>query len=676
VNDLINRQAYWSTALISFLCAAMLSRAQTPPRTDLMSMDLEALARVKVYSASRHLEDAKDAPSAVSVITADEIRRYGWRTLADALRSLRGFYTANDRQYTYLGVRGFLRPGDYNSRILILINGHRTNENIYDSGFFGAEFPLDLDLVDHIEVVRGPGSSIYGTNAVFGVVNVITRKPSAQSVVESSGQAASFFDRLARFTTSGSLDKTAALLSFSIDHDPGPSSLYFPQFASSATNNGYAENMDGDHHLQAFGNITDGSFNVQALFSDRRKTYPTASYGAVFNNPADWNEDVRAYIEAVYSHSLASQTDLQIRAYFDNYEYTGSDAYANEGAPGEFIGISKARADWVGVEANVTRPLGAQRISAGAQYEYTIDAMQRNYVVGLPNLFYSNDSPWLTAFYGEAELKLIPHTVMRTGGRLDQYSTFGHALSPRVAVVYTPSEITTVKYILGDAFRAPSAYEEFYADDITIAKAPKELVPEKILSNELVFERAMEPWLEFTADAYYNRLRNLIDQVPDGNSGLSFFVNQGRVHAKGLEFELDAKNRSGFAAKISYALSTAFNDQAAVPLVNSPRSQFKANGAMPLSHYLSAAIGFEYEGTMTDYQGTRVPAYALPTFTLSSLPAWKGWSFSASCYDAINAGWFSPMGPNDPEDKIRMDGRTFRFKLDYKLPLDRKRSEP
>ena len=72
------------------------------------------------------------------------------------LRSVRGFYTAYDRDYTYLGVRGFLRSGDYNSRILLMVNGHRLNDKVYDSAQIGTEFPLDLNLIDHIEIVRGP----------------------------------------------------------------------------------------------------------------------------------------------------------------------------------------------------------------------------------------------------------------------------------------------------------------------------------------------------------------------------------------------------------------------------------------------------------------------------------------------------------------------------------------
>ena len=132
---------------------------------DLTGLEIEDLAKVRLSTASRHLEDPRKAPAAVTVIDRNEIQRYGWRTLADLLRSVTGIYTAYDRTYSYIGVRGFLESGDSNSRVLLLVDGHRLNENIYDSSLIGTEFPLDLDLIDRVEIVRGPGSSLYGADA-------------------------------------------------------------------------------------------------------------------------------------------------------------------------------------------------------------------------------------------------------------------------------------------------------------------------------------------------------------------------------------------------------------------------------------------------------------------------------------------------------------------------------
>ena len=140
---------------------------------------LDELLAVKVSGASKYEQTARQAPASVTVITSEDIERYGYRTLADALMTVRGFFVSYDRNYTYVGVRGFSRPADYNNRILLLLDGHTVNENVYGAAQLGSEFPIELDLVERIEIVRGPGSALYGTGAMLAVVNVVLKKGSA-----------------------------------------------------------------------------------------------------------------------------------------------------------------------------------------------------------------------------------------------------------------------------------------------------------------------------------------------------------------------------------------------------------------------------------------------------------------------------------------------------------------
>jgi outer membrane receptor for ferrienterochelin and colicins len=137
-------------------------------------MPLEALGKLEVYSASKFSQKASNAPASVSIITASDIQYFGYRTFDEILRSVTGFYVTYDRNYAYVAARGFGLTGDYNSRVLLLIDGHRINDNIYGSSPVGTDFPIPLDFIERIEIVRGPSSSLYGTNAFFGVVNIIT----------------------------------------------------------------------------------------------------------------------------------------------------------------------------------------------------------------------------------------------------------------------------------------------------------------------------------------------------------------------------------------------------------------------------------------------------------------------------------------------------------------------
>jgi outer membrane receptor for ferrienterochelin and colicins len=116
---------------------------------ELAAMSLEELSEIQIiYSASRYEQTAADAPADVTIISHSEIERHGWQTLAEVLSVVRGYFVTYDRAYRYAGIRGFGRLGDYNSRILLLVDGHRLNDNIYDQAFLGEDLPIDLSLVE------------------------------------------------------------------------------------------------------------------------------------------------------------------------------------------------------------------------------------------------------------------------------------------------------------------------------------------------------------------------------------------------------------------------------------------------------------------------------------------------------------------------------------------------
>lgn len=640
-------------------------------------MSLEELARVKVYSASRHLENANQAPGSVSIVTAEEIKHYGWRTLAEILRSLPGFYTSYDRDYTYLGVRGFSRPGDYNSRMLLLIDGHRLNDNVYDSAMLGTEFPLDLDLIDHIEVIRGPSSSLYGTNAFFGVINVITKRPDVGTSVEASAQDSSFLSRDGRLTGTFKNDRVSALVSGSMYRSAGADQLFYPEYDSPETNNGIAQDMDGDNFGHAFADVEIGGLRLQGLYGSRTKMIPTAAYGSNFDDAAARNTDTRAYVDASYHRDISDITDLDIRAYYDYYSFIATGAFGGNQPVDRFLGFSTADSDWIGLDVKVGRQIGRQRITVGGEYEHTLKVNQKSFYENQPPAIDDTETPSLAAVYGEAELKLGSHVMLNAGGRLDWYDTFGITLSPRVALVYTPSAKTTLKYIFGRAFRAPNAYESYYADYVRIGPPNRQLRPENIASHNVALVHSFRPWLQFTAEGFYNRLRNLIDQVPDSSTGLQHFVNDGLNSGKGLDFELEMKRKSGLSGRISYTLADARDNSpawqyppdysSAERLDNSPLNLVKLNATVPISRPAALGVELLYNSAETSYQGTRVPPWLLANLTFSTKPLWGGWEFSASCYNLLNRTWFSPGTPDTLQSVLQQDGRTYRFKATYRF---------
>jgi outer membrane receptor for ferrienterochelin and colicins len=261
--------------IIGILVAAALTgvvrpvRAQEPP--DLTSLTPEELARLQtrsVSTASRYLNKITDAPASVSIVTAEEIRLYGYRTLADVLNSVRGIAISYDRSYTYLGFRGLSRPGDLNTRILVLIDGHRLNDNVFDSALVGDEFPLDLDNVDRVEIIRGPGAAVYGTGAFSAVISVITRRGGDVHGLEATGSLGTLDTRRLRLawgTASG--NRVHLLVSGSIADSAGQPQLHFPEFDTPQTNGGIADDADGQWADRLAMNLDAGHFSMHGVYA-------------------------------------------------------------------------------------------------------------------------------------------------------------------------------------------------------------------------------------------------------------------------------------------------------------------------------------------------------------------------------------------------------------------------
>ncbi|RKY92668.1 TonB-dependent receptor, partial [candidate division KSB1 bacterium] len=148
----------------------------TQSEQDIKDFSLNALLNIKISTAAKYAQKVSEAPASVTIITSEDIERYGYRTLDEILMSVRGFYTRNDRNYVYVGLRGFSRLTDYDNRILVLLDGHTLNEDIYGAPSFGTDLGIDPNIIERVEIVRGPGSALYGTGAMFAIINIITKK--------------------------------------------------------------------------------------------------------------------------------------------------------------------------------------------------------------------------------------------------------------------------------------------------------------------------------------------------------------------------------------------------------------------------------------------------------------------------------------------------------------------
>src|SRR5688572_2770598 len=212
---------------LSFIAPMAVVVAVTAPVSaqSLSELSLEKLMRLdagRVFGASERSQPVTEAPTSVSFITAEDIARYGYRTLAEILRGVRGMYVTDDRNFSLLGMRGFGKPGDYNSRILLLINGHRVNDNIFGQAEIGAEFGLDPATFERVEIIRGPASSLYGDSAFFAVVNVITKTGASLAGPTATVEVGTLGTELLRASTGHRLSNGLdVMLSSTFEHSDG-----------------------------------------------------------------------------------------------------------------------------------------------------------------------------------------------------------------------------------------------------------------------------------------------------------------------------------------------------------------------------------------------------------------------------------------------------------------------
>jgi iron complex outermembrane receptor protein len=624
-----------------------------------------------VFGASKYEQRITEAPSSVSIVTAAEIKKYGYRTLADILRSLRSFYLTNDRNYEYVGVRGFSRPGDYNSRILVLIDGHRINENVYDSFLAGNGFILDIDLIDRMEVIRGPSSSLYGTGAFFAVINIIARRGRDYEGLEASGEAASHDAYDGRLSYGKRFPGGFELLLSGTAGDSEGQDWFYPEFNDPATHNGVAGGRDWERYGSAFLKASRADFTLTGAYSRSKKAIPTAPWETVFNHPDLWTLDESAYLDLQYERNLAQDWKILARAFYDYYWYEGEYPYdwAEEGDPPDIL-VSKdeAEGEWWGTEVQLSRKMERHRLVGGAEYRENGRQDQRFFDDKSNSssiVLDSREDSDYWAVYLQDEFQISARLLLNVGVRHDHYSTFGGTANPRLGLILNPVEGTTVKLLYGEAFRAPNAYELYYHDGGLTALANPDLNPEEIATYELVWEQALGNSVRGVAAGFYYGIDNLIDQVEDAD-GLFVYQNLDEVEAWGMEFELEGRWESGLEGRLSYTFQETENRTTGRTLSNSPRHLAKFNLIVPLwRDRLFAGIEEQYTGRRKTLSRAETDDFAVTNLTLFSGNLAPGLEVSGSVYNLFDKTFSDPGSREHRQDAIEQDGRNYRLKLTY-----------
>jgi outer membrane receptor for ferrienterochelin and colicins len=637
--------------------------------TDLTELPLEALMEIEVptvYGASKFEQKMTAAPSSISVVTADEIKRYGYRTLGDVLQSVQGFHVSYDRNYAFLGSRG-VNLGDFNSRILLLIDGHRLNNNLTDGAFIETAFLLDIDLIDRVEIIRGPGSVLYGNNAFFGVVNVITRKGRQAQNAEVSGEYArhdTYKGRvtLGRVFTNG----FEFLLSGTLYDSEGPDRLFYKEFNTPSQNNGIAEDLDDDSFGSFFGSLAYQDFTLQGGFISREKGNPTAQFFTAFNDPRLRTIDDRGYVNLKYSHSFPEVVDVTAQVYYDRNDFQIGYPVTTPPSGTTFF-KEKDRGEWWGCELQLNKRFWERHIvTLGA--EYRDDFRQERRISQGSTIFTDvHRSRQSHGVYVQGDLMVVTNLHFSGGVRYDQYGDFDPTFNPRLALVYNPCAKSTVKAIYGTAFRAPNFLE---LSDPQF----QDIRPEEITSYELVYEQEIGTYLRSSVSGFYNRMDDLI-VFESGN-----FRNID-AETRGTELALEGFWTSGLRTRLSYTFQETDNQTTNLEFPDSPGHLVKANLSMPLyKEKVFAGLEFQYAskrhtldnttdsgGQPLTVQGEDAGGFGIVNATLFSQNLVKNLELSASIYNLLDRNYGDPATRFHQQDVIERDGRSFRLKLTYRF---------
>ena len=500
--------------------------AQENELDKLLQLDLEELTDLKIISATKRLNRISRVPATVEVITAERIKENEYLTLEEVLSDLPGFQFRNILGFnSYVFQRGIPNQNNYT---LLLVDGNEINE-LNSGGFYGGG-QFNLDNVEQIEVVYGPASSLYGTNAISGVINILTKDPERNEGLKISGLGGTFNT----YKVSGSYDY------YDADEKAGfrIAGMFFN------TEKANLAGAEGDYNwspeMENF--ETDYTLNVKSVYKDfkfgllyqNKRAARTTNYKSVGTDYLDkntlWNIGfLNTYIKhysdisevlnvqskivyrnsTVYDNTIAYVTDTsQVGYYRPSYSLRGESILYY--IPTEYLKITGGavfEAEWLAENFSVT---------------YSESSNVEPEPPSSPNLN-RND---LFSLYLQTELNATDFLSLFVGGRYDHSTVYGNVITPRAGLVYNKSGFS-LKALYSEAFRAPEPW------DYTSGLGNSNLDPEKMRSFELAAGYYFTKHSHLSISYYSNKLLDIITQQKVDNNFR--WVNDEAVKVEGLE---------------------------------------------------------------------------------------------------------------------------------------------
>lgn len=630
---------------------------------DILKMSFTDLMNVKVISASKAPQQIKDVPATVQVITAEEIKARSYFTLEEALSDLPGLQFRNIVGFnSYIFMRG---APSQNNLILLLVDGVQMNE-LNSGGFYGGG-QFNLSDVERIEVVYGPASALYGTNAISGIINVITKSTEGKDKGHVSLLGGNFKTGMVDFSLKNhNVGKDIGFFVSGMYKTSEKADLRGAKGDNNWTND--MENFENDLSLSA--KIKVKSFNAGIVYQEKQASMSTnyKSAGEIYlDRNTLWDiAFLNSFIK--YTNNKSTKCALNSTLYYRNTTVKPNTIdhieIATDTAPGKQVGYYRPN-QLVGIENQVNfKATSKILIIAGVLGE--IELLSDGFSVsGSNSEFIAPPTPskpkmlnnQLFSYYIQTDIKIFDQLSFIGGLRHDFSSYYGQVITPRTGLVFNMNKFTA-KLLFNSAFRAPKPWDYKYGT------GNSNLKPEKMQSFELVFSYLILKNLSLGSSVYKNLIHDKFEK--ETTASVDRWVNKSKLNTLGFELYSNYSIRD-FVVYANYTYSDSYDsDDVSIPEI----SMHTANAGITYSYKTNIKINFR-----TNYLGQRESPFIIPGTgtdviddvylfhgTISYLN-FKGFDIQLKVNNIINQEYYHPN--NRFAGRYRQPQRTAQLKLSY-----------
>jgi outer membrane receptor for ferrienterochelin and colicin len=671
---MINRLSILLTLALVQCLSMTLALASDGEKIDITQISLEQLLETEFIPASRIARQISDAPSAVSIVTAQDIHDFGYRSLSDILKSMRGLYVTSGLNYEYLGGRGFGSPKDYAGRIMLVIDGYVSNENVYNQIFLGEDALINVDMIDRVEYIPGPGSTTYGNSAFLGVINIRTKRGQDFDSVQLAADVDDNNSRRARLSYGKQFDNGAEiLLSVSKYKDDGLS-VTFPElddwesfYGDPYTNQAISPiKKTSTERLFFKGSVNNWTLELATSQREQEETAFMTSFEPADFDSRNYTSDKNSFLKLNHDSELYEDLKLSTQLYFGQYDY-GSDDQSFDG----YRETQASQGKWRGVSLTFIGSWFEQhKVLFGIEYR---DDYQQSYSTDTSDpaydYFYNEQNDYhtkTTSVFVQDEYRVTDRLTLVPGLRYDYITNFDstlssnifaepfssetdleNSLSPRMAAIYQPWPASTIKLSYGKAFRNINPWE-----DIQYIYSAPPSNKEAISTLELVWQQQISSKTRVTTSLYRNKITDAISPI---------YYDLDTI---GQEIGIEHVSSDGFRLNASLAHQVT-EDNFGEQLYNSPHWLAKLNMAQPIFQN-KAMLGFEIQATgdRLDIENNDVSSDTVTNLTLSSNQVLPDTDIRFSIRNMFDTQRKDVL-KHDVLTALPLEGRNFWLQLEY-----------